>query len=306
MSGELPQAARRAYAAPMVSGEPVEIAAGVYVISDNRLPLVPNVGIVVGDRRVLVVDTGAGPRNGAYVLERARRLAGGRPIVLVVTQIDPGHAFGAQAFAEEATIVYSSAQARRLRDNAPAYAPMFLGMGPEVADQLAGLDLARPAITYTGALEIDLGGTRAHLRDWGVAHTSDDQTILIDDRALFGGDLFQTRMFPILPYIPPFDTHFDGERWIAALDELAGLEVPVVIPGHGEVTDSRQIREVRDHLVFVRDESRRRLLAGEALDEVAGLIEGESLRRWPEWESPVWIRATVRAFAQTMDGALLG
>ncbi len=292
------QAPRGAYAPPIVSGEPVEIAAGIHVISDNRVPLVPNVGIVVGDRRVLVIDTGAGPRNGAYVLERARRLAQGRPLYLAVTQIDPGHGFGAQAFADEATIIYSTAQLRRLRTDAPNYAPMFRGMGPEVAEQLTGLELVESAITYTGSLELDLGGVRAHLRDWGVSHTSDDQTILIDNRALFGGDLFQTRMFPILPYIPPFDTDFDGERWIAALEELANMEVPVVVPGHGEVTDSRQIREVREHLIFVRDESRRLLEAGRSLEEAAEVIETESLRRWPDWESPVWITATVRAFSE--------
>ena len=301
MSGGPAELARRAYAPPMVSGEPVEIADGVYIISDNRLPLVPNVGIVVGDRRVLVVDTGAGPRNGAYVLERARRLAQGRPIYLAVTQVDPGHAFGAQAFAEDATIVYSAAQLRRLRTDAPAYAPLFRGMGPEVADQLTGLELVEPGITYTGSLEIDLGGVRAHLREWGVSHTSDDQTILIDDRVLFGGDLFQTRMFPILPYIPPFDTHFDGERWIAILDELATMEVPVVVPGHGEVTDSRQIQEVRENLMYVRDETGRLLDTGISLEEAARLIEVESLRRWAHWESPVWIRATVRAFSETRN-----
>jgi len=293
------EALRGTYAPPIVSGEPVEIAAGVYVISDNRVPLVPNVGIVVGDLRVLVIDTGVGPRNGAYVLERARRLAQGRPIYLAVTQVDPGHAFGAQAFVNEATIVYSAAQLHRLRSEAPGYAPMFLGIGPEVADQLTGLELVESAITYTGSLEIDLGGVRARLREWGVSHTSDDQTILIDDRALFGGDLFQTRMFPILPFIPPFDTHFDGDRWIAVLDELARMGVPVVIPGHGEVTDSRQIHEVRENLLFVRDESRRLLQTGMSLEDAAGVIETESLRRWPDWEGPVWIRATVRAFSES-------
>ena len=52
-----------------------EVADGVFVIPDGRVPLVPNVGIVVGERAVLVVDTGMGPRNG----ETVRGHASGSP-----------------------------------------------------------------------------------------------------------------------------------------------------------------------------------------------------------------------------------
>jgi alkyl sulfatase BDS1-like metallo-beta-lactamase superfamily hydrolase len=41
----------------------IKIADNVYVIPDGRVNLVPNVGIIVGDKGILVVDTGMGPRN---------------------------------------------------------------------------------------------------------------------------------------------------------------------------------------------------------------------------------------------------
>src|SRR4051812_28090020 len=71
--------------APIVRGEPVQVSDGVFVIPDQRVELVPNVGIVVGENAALVIETGIGPRNGAYVLEQARRLAGERRLYLTIT-----------------------------------------------------------------------------------------------------------------------------------------------------------------------------------------------------------------------------
>src|ERR1700722_9432391 len=82
---------------PIVSGDPVEISEGVFVVGDNRVPFVPNIGFVLGEHAALVIDTGIGPSNGAVVLEHARRLAGKRKLYLAITQLDPGHGFGAQA-----------------------------------------------------------------------------------------------------------------------------------------------------------------------------------------------------------------
>ena len=59
------------------------------------------------------------------------------------------------------------------------------------------------------------------LRGCGRAHTGGDQVVLVDGSVLFGGDLFETRMFPIVPHFPPDDVDVDGDHWIEVLDELA-------------------------------------------------------------------------------------
>jgi glyoxylase-like metal-dependent hydrolase (beta-lactamase superfamily II) len=285
------------YVAPIVRGEPVEIAQGVFVIPDNRVSLVPNVGIAVGENAALVIDTGVGPRNGAYVLGQARRLAGDRPLYLVITQLDPGHGFGVQAFKGAATIIYSAAQLERLHDHAPAYIEAFKALGPQVAAELEDLDLVTPdVVVYDCRLEIDLGGVRALLQQWGPAHTRDDQTVLIDDRVLFGGDLFETGMFPILPYFPPFDTGFDGAGWILALDALIALDTEIVVPGHGEVTDNTQIRDVREYLGYVQAETRQLRASGVSAEDAAARIEDHARARWDHWETPEWIGFAVQAF----------
>jgi hypothetical protein len=55
------------------------------VIPARGVELVPNVGVIVGDRAALAVDSGPGPRNGAIVRSIAETLAGDRPLFLTLT-----------------------------------------------------------------------------------------------------------------------------------------------------------------------------------------------------------------------------
>jgi Metallo-beta-lactamase superfamily len=58
----------------------------------------PNIGIVVGEKATLVVDTGLGPRNGATVAKVAKRLAPDNTLYLTTTHFHPEHAGGASGF----------------------------------------------------------------------------------------------------------------------------------------------------------------------------------------------------------------
>ncbi len=285
--------------APIVQGDPVQIADGVFVIPDQRVPLVPNVGFVRGERALLVVDTGMGPAAGAAVLEHAIRLAEGRLLLLTLTHFHPEHGFGAQAFAGKATIVYNAAQRDELRQKGEAYAGMFRTFGETVAAALEGVHLVDPDVVYDGgSAEIDLGGRTARLLTWGRAHTAGDQVVWLPaERVVFGGDLFETRMFPIVPWFPPDDTDVDGAAWIAVLEAILALEPAVVVPGHGEVTDASLIRDVRDYLAWMQTEAGRLKSAGASADEAVAELEPLALERWRTWDNPEWIGFAVRAFS---------
>jgi glyoxylase-like metal-dependent hydrolase (beta-lactamase superfamily II) len=283
--------------APVVRGRPVEIAEGVFVIPDGRVPLVPNIGIVLGTRSALVVDTAMGPRNGEVVLDHARRLAGDRPLILTVTHFHPEHAFGAQVFAGQAAIVYNRAQREELRRKGPGYIEMFRGFGESVAESLEGTELVDPDVVYEGEAEIDLGGRIARLLTWGLAHTGADQVVFLpEERLLFGGDLFETRMFPIVPYFPPDDVDVDGQKWMDVLDRLLELDPAVVVPGHGEVTDTSVIRGVHEYFSHLQAEVGRLKAAGRSADEAIAELEPATRERWADWDNPEWIGFAVRLF----------
>ena len=281
--------------APVVADvAPEEIKPGVHVIPDFRVPLVPNIGIVVGERETLVVDTGMGPRNGRRVFEKARALTD-KPIVLTLTHFHPEHGFGAQAFADT-RIVYNRAQHEELTQKGHRYVEMFRTFGDAVAEQLEGVELVDPDDVYDGQLTLDLGDESITLREVGLAHTRGDQVVFLpEQRVLFTGDLVENRFFPIFPWFPPDDTDVNGTTWIEVLRQLEALEPEVVVPGHGEVGDARLIADVRSYLEDVGARVQR-ASAGRGLEEVKSELEPEIRASYATWDAPEWIGFAVECF----------
>ena len=290
-------AAGAALPPPVVGGRPEEVAEGVFVIADRRVPLVPNVGIIVGDRAALVVDTGMGPRNGVVVREAARELAGDRPLFLTLTHFHPEHGYGAQAFLEVATIVYNREQRDELLQKARPYLEMFRGMGGEVAEQLEGVEFVDPHVVYEDAADLDLGGRVVRLRSRGPAHSRGDQTVYLpDEGVLFTGDLVENRFFPIVPFFPPHDTDVDGGEWIGVLEDLQRLAPGIVVPGHGEISDAGAIATVREYLTMLRDETERLAGEGNDADEIVAALDPRMRALHRDWDNPEWIAFGVRSF----------
>lgn len=276
-----------------------EIAPGVWVIPDRRVPLVPNIGIVVGAEKALVTDTGLGVRNGSAVLETARRLAGGRPLVLTLTHFHPEHGYGAQPFKGEATILYNRAQADELSAKGEAYMDLFRGMGQAVAEALEGTALVVADRLYDGDRhELDLGDRTVVLRNWGKAHTRGDQIVWLPaERVLFIGDLAEEKTFPIFPWFPPHDADIDAANWVRALDDCIALGPAIVVPGHGDVGGVDILRGVRDYIVDVA--ARVTAAAARGLDEEALVAElAPAIRAvHPDWHFPEWIDFAIRYHA---------
>jgi glyoxylase-like metal-dependent hydrolase (beta-lactamase superfamily II) len=268
-----------------------EIGPGVFVIPDRRVNLVPNVGIVLGDDAVLVVDTGIGPANGELVRAEAQRLGGSRRMYVTLTHFHPEHGFGAQSFAGDAHLVYNRAQADELAANGREFVELFTTFGPEVAELLAPVELVEPLETYEGRLELDLGGRTVELREFGGAHTLGDQVVLLpEERIMFAGDLVENRFFPIVFGVA------NGPAWIETLAELDELGATTVVPGHGEVGGRELIRDQRAYLIDVRDRVADAVARGEDADAAAAALGPAIRERYASWDNPEWIDFAIRDF----------
>ena len=76
----------------------VKVSEHVYVISDGSVGGVPNVGIIVGNKATLVVDTGLGPRNGQTVLKEVGKVSKNADLLVMATHFHAEHVLGESAF----------------------------------------------------------------------------------------------------------------------------------------------------------------------------------------------------------------
>ncbi len=276
------------YPQPSVDARfPAEVAPGVFVIPDQRIPLIPNVGIVVGTDRVLVVDCGLGIDSAEAVIDAARRLAPGREIMLTLTHAHPEHGFGAQVFAPDAQIFYNRAQANHLARAGQGLLDGFrAGVLPtEHQFLLDGIEITPPDQTYDGAeARLDLGRREVVMRSVGLAHSPGDQTIEVPDAGVvFAGDLIEERIYPIVPYFPPLigAEDIDLPTWQTALAGIKENAPALIVPGHGSLGGVEIAKDVDGYLNALQE-------VAAAGSDVEAMI-AEMQRRYPTWEQANYI-----------------
>src|SRR5262245_4934217 len=192
-----------------------------------------NVGIVVGEQAVLVVDTGLGPANGAKVLAEAQKIGGSRAMYLVTTHVHPEHDLGAQAFPASTKLIRSRDQEKDIAEFGLQLAKIFASRSPIHAELLKDVEFRKADIAFDKAYDLDLGGLRVRIVAMGGNHTRGDTIIWIEtDRVLFSGDIAMKAQ-------PVFSSPYSNHRhWLASLEQLEALKPTLIVPSHGPTGDS--------------------------------------------------------------------
>jgi quinoprotein relay system zinc metallohydrolase 2 len=256
----------------------VEIAPGVFVhqghnelTSAGNAGDLANIGFVVGETAVAVIDSG-GSRAVGEALYAAIRARTALPIGwLVLTHMHPDHVFGASVFREAGAEVIGHANLpAALAARAESYrASLEREAGPLVA---LGSEIVAPDRTVSGSFEIDLGGRSLLLESHPTAHTDNDLTVLDGASGTWWmGDLVFDQ------HLPSIDGSVLG--WMELLDDLAARDVARVIPGHGRpgLAWPASAVPMRDYFEALVTETRAAIAQGESLGTAAETV-GQDLR----------------------------
>jgi glyoxylase-like metal-dependent hydrolase (beta-lactamase superfamily II) len=151
-----------------------------------------------------------------------------------------------------------------------------------------------PDTTFNGRMSRTVGSKRVDLIEVGPAHTGGDAIVHVpDDRAVFTGDILFINGHPIV-WAGPIG------NWIAACDMILSLKAEIIVPGHGPVTDAHGVERVRDYLVYIRDEAKKRHDAGMGALEAARSIALDDFASWGDAERiAVNVATLYREFGNT-------
>ena len=271
-------------------GATLQISDHVHVILDDDVPLVPNVGIVVGSGATLVVDTGLGPVNAEAILREVAKISRNAELYVVSTHYHPEHAIGEMAFPASATVVRARAQQRDIDELGAGSIERFRSISPSVAELLAGAEYGDADTHFDREHEIDLGGVRVRLLALGPTHTRGDTMVFVEeDGVLLAGDVVMNHRFLV-----PIDRASSISAWRAVLDEIALLRPRQIVPSHGAHGDGSLVDLQRAYLETLETSVRGHKAAGRTADETVELTIGEIRAAFPDWTGERWIEPAAR------------
>ena len=257
-----------------------EIAPGVFVhpgetalMTRDNLGGIANLGAVVGDTAVAVIDTGGSLLEGQAFLAALREKTT-KPVRYVInTHAHPDHVFGNAAFESPGVIFVGH---KNLPRALAARGEFFLNsFRAAMGDALDGVRIIPPTETVAEMQTLDLGGRRLVLQAWPTAHSDCDLTVL-DEKSgvLFAGDLL------FMQHVPVVDGSLLG--FLAVADRLAAIPATRVVPGHGPMVAPwpNALDDQRAYLNRLTADLRAAIRKGATVDETTKTA-GEAER--PKW-----------------------
>lgn len=261
-----------------------QIASGVYVYwgphedaSPANQGAISNVGVVLGERCVAVIDSGGSLAFGQRLRQAIRALTPKPVCALINTHLHPDHLLGNAAFDDPAIAIYGHVRLpSSLASRTPSY---LLAAQRELGAEQVGTDIHLPRQLVTHSTWLDLGQRRLLLQAHPAAHTATDLTVMDESSGtLFTGDLL------FVEHVPVIDGSVRG--WLSLLDRWATLSYAQAVPGHGPLVRNWPAALVpqRQYLRRLLDGTRAALQQGQGLQAAMETVAAENLEGWQRFD----------------------
>lgn len=227
-----------------------EVAPGVYMLGGAN-GFSSNMGLLVGDDRVVLVDDGMAPITADLVATVAE--LSDRPIDFIVnTHVHGDHVGSNATLAEDGAVIFAHKNIRKRLVEAP---------------DPAGGEGGLPVVTFADGVNFHVAGQEAHVRHIAKAHTDGDAIVFLHgSNVIVAGDLHFNYMFPFIDLDSGGSVrgYINAQRKIIAMAE----EDTIIIPGHGPVASRADLQAAADMLADAEARVEALVLEGMTADEV--------------------------------------
>jgi glyoxylase-like metal-dependent hydrolase (beta-lactamase superfamily II) len=255
----------------------------------------PNIGIVVGSKGTLVVDTGLGRRNGVLVAGVASKLSKSGRLFLTTTHFHPEHVTGQSGFPADTVVIRPNVQQKELEESGAGMIDFFRSRSDVNKELLTDAGIDKSDVLFDNELALDLGDVTARLLWFGPAHTNGDTVVFIEpDKILISGDVAQNK-FVILPS----GTQSTIKSWLAVLDRTAELKPSLILPDHSPPGDATMIGEQRAFMIDLLERTKVIKSEGKSAEDAVRQVSAEFVTKYPGLLRPGNLtRATMQAYRE--------
>jgi quinoprotein relay system zinc metallohydrolase 2 len=238
---------------------------------------IANIGFIVGDKCVAVIDTGGSVTTGRALREAISKRTSLPICYIINTHVHVDHVLGNVVFkSDHPTYIGSTHLVEAMARSRDFFVREY---GSDLDPPPSAAQIVAPDRLVEHDLRLDLGHRTLELRAWPTAHTDCDLTVYDDQsRTLWTGDLlFRERL-------PAVDGSIKG--WLSVLDQLERLRVDLVIPGHGPMAHDlgAAIAPERRYLEALAQQVRAELKQGKSLQDALQQVDGAERSQWLLWD----------------------
>ena len=266
------------------SGQPafdlLEIAEGVFVHQGKHVSFdspgqddIANIGFIVGDDCVAVIDSGGSVDIARQLLE-AIKSTSSKPVCYVInTHIHFDHVLGNIIFKKDGVKFVGHGN---LAGEVAANRTFFLN---EYAANLGNFasesSIIAPDIGVDDTLELDLGNRLLQLKAHPAAHSHSDLSIF-DSKT---GTLWLSDLL-FVQRIPSLDGSLKG--WLATMENLVAAKVKRVVPGHGphSTTVEKGFAAQKHYLELLLTETRESIAQGLFMEDIVEQVGASEKLKW--------------------------
>jgi quinoprotein relay system zinc metallohydrolase 2 len=257
-----------------------EIASGIFVHQGSHVDFnhpmhddIANIGFIIGDECVAVIDTGGSIKTGKSLLSAIRKTTP-KPICYVInTHIHFDHLLGNIAFHNSQVKFVGH---KDLLDEVAIYRAFFLQQfANDLGKDATQNSIIGPTILVEDTIQLDLGNRIIELTAYNSAHSHTDLSVYDEKtKSLWLSDLL------FIDRIPALDGNLKG--WLKLITKLKQSPAEQLIPGHGPITvnASSAFEDQERYLMTLLTQTRSKIEEGLFMEEIVDQVGSQEKQLW--------------------------